>query len=144
MQERPDYYYQQSAVVPVRRQGNTLEILMITSRKGKRWVIPKGIIESNLSPEDSAAKEALEEAGILGEILPGRLGTFQYEKWGGTCSVQVFVMMVTQVQEEWLESFRNRVWLSLEDARGRMEEAALQTMIQKLPAYLDKQLKHLE
>lgn len=139
MQKKPDYYYQQSAVVPVRWQGDNLEILMITSKKGKRWIIPKGIIESGFSPADSAAKEALEEAGILGIVLPGVLGVFRYEKWGGICSAQVFVMKVTQVQDVWLEDFRDRIWLKLEDAIDRTKEAALQKILTTLPSYLEKQ-----
>ena len=135
--KKQDYYYQQSAVVPVRIQDDRLKILMITSRKGKRWVIPKGIIESDLSPANSAAKEALEEAGILGEVFPEPLGTFFYDKWGGTCSVQVFVMMVTQVHEVWLEDFRDRVWLDLEGAIDRVREMALQKIMKKLPDYLE-------
>lgn len=138
MKLRPEYYYQQSAVVPVRRQGKKIQILMITSRKKKRWVIPKGIIESYLSPEDSAAKEALEEAGILGEVLPGLLGTYQYEKWGGICAVQVFVMKVTQMQDVWMEDFRERAWLSIKDAMARIEEAPLRKMIKHLPDHLTK------
>ena len=137
MSNKPDYYYQQSAVVPVRQRGDNMEVLMITSRKAKRWIIPKGIIESGLSPADSAAKEALEEAGISGEILPEVLGSYCYDKWGGTCSVQVFVMQVTQVQDVWLEDFRDRVWLSLEDAIERINEMALQKMLKKLPVILE-------
>lgn len=132
MKKRPDYYYRQSAVIPVRDRGGQLEILMITSRKGKRWVIPKGIVEPTLSPSDSAAKEALEEAGIVGVVLPDALGEYRYTKWGGTCSVQVFVMQVTQVREAWLEDFRSRVWLRVEEAGRRMKEEALRHMLTAL------------
>lgn len=138
MKSKPDYYYQQSAVVPVRRQGDSLQVLLISSRKGKRWIIPKGIVESGLSPADSATKEALEEAGIYGVVLPEVLGTYHYEKWGGTCVVQVYVMKVTQVNDEWLEDFRNRVWLSLDEAIQRMKETALQNMMETLPAFVEK------
>ena len=138
MRENPDYYYHQSAVVPVRFAKGEVEVLMITSRSGKRWVVPKGIIEPHLSPEESAAKEAEEEAGILGTVLPGSLGSFEYEKWGGSCSVQVFVMQVTEVKDVWLENFRSRAWLTLEDAMARIKEQALRDMIETLPMYLKK------
>lgn len=138
MKERPDYYYTQSSVIPVRRRDNHLEILLITSRKSKRWIVPKGIIESGLSPLDAAAKKALEEAGVLGQVFPEILGTFDYEKWGGTCSVQVFVMEVTQVKDLWLENFRSRVWLDWEDAIRRIDLLALQDVLKKLPDFLGK------
>lgn len=138
MREQPDYYYEQSAVIPVRRQGKDLKILMITSRKGKRWIIPKGIIEFDLSPADSAAKEALEEAGVVGVVVPEPLGRFSYDKWGGTCEVQVFVMRVTEVLDHWLEDFRQRAWLDWEDAMERIEEPALRALLQDLPDHWEQ------
>ncbi|MBF0461092.1 MAG: NUDIX hydrolase [Magnetococcales bacterium] len=138
MREYQDCYYEQSAVVPVRGQGDGLQILMITSRTGKRWIIPKGVIEPHLSPANSAAKEALEEAGIRGDLLPEMLGTYRYEKWGDICHVQVYVMQVTEVLHTWLEDFRQRAWVDLEDAVGRVRESALQEMLLQLPDYLEQ------
>ncbi len=140
MREHPDYCYEQSAVIPVRRVGDTLEILMITSRQGKRWIIPKGIIEPDLSPADSAAKEALEEAGVMGVVLSDCLGTFRYEKWGDFCEVQVFVMRVTEILDTWEEDFRQRVWLDLAEAVGRIREQGLQELLEALPAFWEKQV----
>ncbi len=136
MQEHPDYYYRQSAVIPYKKEGDELKILLITSRKKKRWVIPKGIIELDLSPPDSAANEALEEAGIQGRVLQEPIGHYKYDKWGGTCEVQVFVMGVERVLDEWLESFRDRAWVGLEEAMGRMEEKKLRGIMKKLPDFL--------
>ncbi|MBF0184621.1 MAG: NUDIX hydrolase [Magnetococcales bacterium] len=140
MRECPDHFYQQSAVIPVRYQGDQLQVMLISSRKGKRWVVPKGVIEPALTAEASAGKEALEEAGIRGVILPQLLGRFQYEKWGDTCTVQVFVMQVTEVMERWLEDFRSRIWLDVASAAKRMEEPALREMMtSRLPEMLAAQ-----
>ena len=65
-------------------QGPCAVRLLVTSRKGTRRVLPKGVVEPDLSPAASAAKEALEEAGICGPIDHEPLGTYQYRKWGGT------------------------------------------------------------
>ena len=137
MQEKPDYYYNQSAVMPYRHSLNLYEILMITSRKKKRWVIPKGIIEPELSPPESAAKEALEEAGIEGIVSDSPIGRYQYDKWGGTCSVQVFVMHVEKVFNNWPESYRDREWVSLETAIERVTENQLKDILRDLPAFLE-------
>ncbi|MBF0589001.1 MAG: NUDIX hydrolase [Magnetococcales bacterium] len=137
MREHPDYYYNQSAVIPFRKgQGGRLEILLITSRKKKRWVIPKGIAEPNMTPADSAAKEALEEAGIKGDVLPGVIGDYAYQKWGGTCAVKVYVMRVTEELKVWAEDFRDREWLPLEEAAKRMEEPSLAKMMRNTSAFL--------
>ena len=99
------------------------------SRKGTRWVLPKSVVEPDLSPAASAAKEALEEAGVRGAIDDEPLGTYQYRKWGGTCTVQVFAMEVEQEEADWPEAnTRRRAWLTVDDARRRFDEAALRQM----------------
>ena len=70
MSTKPSWLYQQSAVIPIFDD----KIVLITSRRKKRWIIPKGVIELGLAPEDSAAKEALEEAGVVGSVSPRELG----------------------------------------------------------------------
>jgi phosphohistidine phosphatase len=64
MRNKPDYFYRQSGVIPVRKTDEGVEVLLVRSRSGRRWVIPKGIVEPCLSPAASAPKEAEEEAGV--------------------------------------------------------------------------------
>ena len=60
---------QQFAALPYRRGSyGGLEILLITSRETQRWIVPKGWPSPGLAPHESAAREALEEAGIVGRI----------------------------------------------------------------------------
>ena len=51
MNQEPTAYLEQSAVIPYRSREGQLEILLITSRNSKRWIIPKGIIEPNMTPQ---------------------------------------------------------------------------------------------
>ncbi len=134
MLEKPEFYYQQSAVIPLRRRDGELEILMITSRKKKRWVLPKGVIEPDLSPPASAAKEALEEAGIEGSVAATPVGTYRYRKWGGTCTVEVYTMEVKTVHPTWEEDFRDRQWLTPEEAASRVDEDELRRILRSLTA----------
>ena len=131
----PEHFYMQSAVIPYRERGEEIEVLMITSRKRKRWVLPKGVKELDLSPQDSAAKEAFEEAGIEGLVSEGPIGSYQYDKWGGTCTVEVFTMNVQKVLDEWEESYRDREWVSLAEAMGRVSEPELKRILQRLPEF---------
>jgi phosphohistidine phosphatase len=133
----PDYFYDQSAVIPFRRREGCLEVLMITSRRKKRWVIPKGVKEPELSAADSATKEALEEAGIRGGVSSQPLGSYRYKKWGGVCEVQVFAMAVDTVLTDWEESYRDRQWVSLEEARRRVREKELKMILRSLPERLE-------
>ena len=126
---RPAWYYRQSAVIPWRRSGAGIEVLLITSRKRKRWVVPKGIHEPGLTAGESAAREAREEAGVAGQVSAAPVGRYEYGKWGGTCRVEVYSLRVTAVHEEWPESFRDREWLKPEEAAARIREADLRRLI---------------
>jgi 8-oxo-dGTP pyrophosphatase MutT (NUDIX family) len=129
--------YQQSAVIPYRIKNGKIEVLLITSSTGKRWVIPKGMIEPFMTPQASAAKEAWEEAGIVGQVLPTSVGTYEYQKWGGTCRVEVFLMQVETVLEVWPEaSVRKRQWVSVKQAVKRVEEAELKRIFITFPETL--------
>jgi len=136
MRTRPGYYYTQSAVIPYRLRNDALEILTITSRRRKRWVIPKGIKEPELTAAASAAKEALEEAGVEGTVWAGSIGHYSYRKWGGICTVEGFPMQVTRIHDHWDEEFRERQWTSLAEAIARMDETALRELLQQLPQHL--------
>ncbi|MEE9501394.1 MAG: NUDIX hydrolase [Candidatus Aminicenantaceae bacterium] len=125
-----DWIYNQSGVVPFRLEKGKVQILLVTSRSRKRWVIPKGIIEPDLSPQESAKKEAYEEAGVSGKICGEAVGTYTYNKWGGTCTVKVFLLEVEKTLEDWSESyFRTREWMSVEEAVKRVDETELKEII---------------
>ena len=77
-----------------------LEILLVTTRQTRRWIIPKGWPIKGLRPAKSAAREAFEEAGVRGKISAKSLGLFTYEKSldeagvQATCEVRVFPLLV--------------------------------------------------
>lgn len=138
MSRKPDYYYRQSAAVPVRRGEKGLDVLLITSRNGKRWIVPKGIVEPDLTPAESALKEAWEEAGIRGAlVLPEPIGTYRYAKWGGTCSVEVFVMEVQKTSKRWPERERQRRWLPLAKAADELHLPELGDLVRRVPALME-------
>ncbi|MBT3059659.1 MAG: NUDIX hydrolase, partial [Candidatus Thiodiazotropha sp. (ex Lucina pensylvanica)] len=94
--------------------------------------------EPALSLQESAAKEALEEAGIEGEVAEEPIGSYSYEKWGAECTVDVFPMRVTRElsEKEWEENHRGREWLSPKQAIKRVKQAELKPMIQALAKHL--------
>jgi 8-oxo-dGTP pyrophosphatase MutT (NUDIX family) len=132
MAKVPAWMFRQSAVIPYRKGPNGLEVLLVTSRKGTRWVLPKGVVEPDLTPAVSAGKEAMEEAGVRGRIDDRPLGTYQYQKWGGTCTVQVFAMEVEEEVPAWPEAgMRRRAWLTVDDARRRIDEKGLRQIVDR-------------
>jgi len=131
----PSWFYRQSAVIPLRLHAGAVDVLLITSRSGKRWVVPKGVVEPGMSPAESAANEAWEEAGIRGRLGTGSLGSYQYQKWGGTCTVEVFVLEVERLEDTWPEQdMRQRRWVSADEAAELVREEDLAAMIRALAA----------
>ncbi len=137
MSQPPEWFYNQSAVIPYRIKKGQVKVLLITSRKRKRWIIPKGIIEPNMTAAESAMHEAWEEAGIKGVISSQAIGEYQYDKWENTCTVEVFLLQVEEIFAAWPEDYmRDREWVSLKEAARRVREKKLKKMIRKLPKYL--------
>jgi len=134
--DRPAYYYTQSSVIPYRVRDGKVEILVIASSKKHHLVVPKGIKDPGLSPRESAAKEALEEAGIEGEVAETELGSYRCEKWGATCTVAVYPMEVTRVipEDEWEERHRGREWVTPDMAASKLKQKELRPLVKKLEA----------
>lgn len=120
----------QSGVVAWRRQGSGLEVMLVTSRSGQRWVIPKGGLEPDMTPAESAAKEAWEEAGLLGEVSDHSLGHYGYVKMGMLHRVEVYSLQVTEVLDQWLECHqRTRQWMSPQAAAELVHEEGLKAIL---------------
>jgi 8-oxo-dGTP pyrophosphatase MutT (NUDIX family) len=134
MAKKPSYHYRQSGVIPFRRDEDGVQVLLVTSRKQRRWVIPKGIIEEGMTAAESAVKEAHEEAGVVGRVLPTPVGAYEYPKWEGTCRVEVYAMPVEQELPAWPGDFRARAWLSPEEAMERVFEPGLKRLIAEIVA----------
>jgi 8-oxo-dGTP pyrophosphatase MutT (NUDIX family) len=116
----------QSAAIPLK--GG--QVCLVTSRSGKRWVIPKGCIEPGMTAGEIALQEAWEEAGLSGVLQPDPVGSYVYEKAGVTCHVTVFVLQVTEVAEDWQErDMRQRRWLAPGQAVTMVEEPGLRELI---------------
>lgn len=118
---------EQAAVLPV-RDGM---VCLVTSSRGHRWVIPKGMIDKGHSPAQAAAIEAWEEAGLFGEISESPLGTFEYEKDRRTHRVTVFRMQVTEVEADWPERYRRREWVEPAKAVKRLKESGLRKIVEE-------------
>jgi len=114
----------------------TVEILLVTSRGTRQWIIPKGWPIEGLSNADSAAREAYEEAGLLGDIEPVPVGAFAYEKARkgeealSSFSVEVYRLRVDRQLTYWPEaSQRSLVWVSPAQAQTMITNASLRALI---------------
>ena len=116
----------QAAAIPLRKN----KICLVTSRSGRRWVIPKGCLEPGKAEGEIALQEAWEEAGLVGILHPHPVGSYLYEKYGNTYHVTVFLMEVTAAAPEWPESqLRQRTWLRLGQALDHLTDRGLRSLV---------------
>ena len=83
-----------------------------------------------MTSPDSAAKEAWEEAGVVGQVDANQIGTYEYHKRKNTYLVEVFLLPVETVLKDWPEaSLRKRQWLNVSKAVKRVERTELKRII---------------
>ena len=112
-----------------------VQILLITSRRTKRWIIPKGWPENDMTPGESAANEAMEEAGVAGKLKERPFGVYCYEKTvedgdNVPCIVTVYALKVKMILTDYPEkSERRRKWFSRKDASKHVFEPDLARLL---------------
>ncbi len=112
-----------------------VEVLLVTSRDTRRWVLPKGNRVKGLSRHASAAREAEEEAGVRGAVCRTRLGIYRYRKRlrsgaAPMVNVDVFPLAVTEELDDWLEAMqRTRRWFTPTEAMAVVDEPGLAALL---------------
>lgn len=116
----------QSGALPYSVVDGRLLILLVTSRRTGRWIFPKGSISSGMTAWDSAAKEALEEAGVEGQVSPEPIGSYQISDKGILVDVAIYPLRVEMQHDDWDERHqRLRHWVLLPEARRLLADRAL-------------------
>jgi len=129
----------QYAALPYRLRGaSRTEVMLVTSRGTRRWIIPKGWPQKGKAPHKSAAREAFEEAGVVGAVGKRPVGSFPYHKRlkNGVvevCEVHVFPLRVSRQSRQWPEKEQRDVkWLSAKAAAKVVKEPLLREIIRRL------------
>lgn len=121
----------QFAALCYRIRSNKVEILLVTTRRTGRWILPKGWPKDGLTPQKSAALEAWEEAGVVGQADGRPLGLFSYSKViekGETlpCVVMVYAVKVKSLARDFPEKGqRKRKWVTRKQAANKVGEPEL-------------------
>lgn len=125
----------QSAAIPYRRNDDdAIEVLLVTSRRKGRWVLPKGRIKRWMKPHISAAHEAFEEAGVLGTIDAEPVGVYWQRKSSGgidrDIAIEAFAMRVNTLLRCWPEDgLRRRCWMGVGEAAQAVGDVELQMLL---------------
>ena len=134
----------QAGVIAYRILDGKIQVLLMTSRDTRRWIIPKGNIDTGATPAKAAEKEAYEEAGVKGTItslLP--LGIYTYFKKlesGETraATVQVYLLRVKERLKKWPEKGERKLsWVSTKEAVRLIEEPGVVPLLLRLMEFED-------
>jgi len=114
------------AAVCYRQRGTSIEFLLVNTDSG-RWTFPKGTVEAHLGPRESAALEAIEEAGAVGRISDEHFCIYLYAK--RSCrrdndkelEVAAFLLQVQETVEP-EEGHRNPTWFSVGETKVRLAQ----------------------
>jgi len=124
------------------RDGAVLTAL-ITTRRRRRWTQPKGWPVNGVSGAEAAAREAREEAGIIGPVGAQSLGAYDYVKemragYRASCRVIVFPLLATTQLLDWKERRdRKLLWVPLAEAARRVDEPGLRRLLRSVAAVPD-------
>jgi 8-oxo-dGTP pyrophosphatase MutT (NUDIX family) len=115
-----------------------LEILIVTTRQSRQWIVPKGWPIKRLTPSKSAAREAFEEAGVRGKIGARAIGNFRYKKSARQTDadpdydVKIFPLLVRRQSATWPEHGQRVVqWVDPEKAIALIREPELKAIVAK-------------
>ncbi|TVR11696.1 MAG: NUDIX hydrolase [Salinarimonadaceae bacterium] len=120
----------QIGAIPYRIVEGQPVFLLVTSRRTGRWIFPKGAVVDGLTPAESAAQEALEEAGVEGVVWSEPVGSYETVKMLGIqrrrVIVEAFPLEVTTQHEDWQEKAqRRRHWAIWSETRRLLSEPGL-------------------
>ena len=111
------------------------QVLLITSRGTKRWIVPKGWPMDHCGAGDCAAQEAWEEAGVTGTVAERPMGIYTYPKMLGSgewvpCAALLFPLRVKALKPHYPErKERRRKWFSPRKAAKKVDEPELADLI---------------
>ncbi|MEJ8474525.1 NUDIX hydrolase [Roseibium algae] len=121
------------------REGD-VEVLLVTSRSSRRWILPKGWPILKRRAHKTASIEAYEEAGIVGNVSKKPFGTFNSYKGhaGGLkirTQVMIFLIQVTDTLDDYPEVGQRELrWLAIDDAIKLADEQGLSRLLSKFNA----------
>ncbi len=125
----------QFGAICYRIQRDKVQILLITSRGSKRWIVPKGWPMDGATPVEAVLREAYEEAGVEGKVTGHCVGIYSYVKplTGQDelpCVVALYPVRVMRLERDFPErSQRKRKWVSLKKAAGLIDQPELRQIL---------------
>lgn len=114
----------------------SLRILVLTSLDTRRTIIPKGWSMKGIKDHAAAAREAFEEAGVVGKVSGKAVGKYHYWKrrkdFFSFVRVDVYPLKVQTLVEDYPEAgLRQHAWLTPDEAALLIDEPKLSTLVRR-------------
>jgi 8-oxo-dGTP pyrophosphatase MutT (NUDIX family) len=131
-------------VIPIYRSDNNLKFLLIQGKDTNDWSFPKGHLEPNEKPAQTALRELREETGINKvELIPDLSfrDEYEYKEKGQSFSkaVILFVGFVDDlnisIQPEEIESYQ---WVNYDQAISILSFDSQKNILKKVLEFLSK------
>lgn len=131
--EEPPQEHQIAALPYLFRSGR-LHLVIVTNTAQTRWIIPKGQPEPEMSRQEVAVMEAMEEAGVIGTCLPGLRLPCRHR---GEKTLYIYPLKVSTVLKKWPEmDWRKRAVLPVRKALKMISDPELSHCLQRLASRL--------
>jgi 8-oxo-dGTP pyrophosphatase MutT (NUDIX family) len=134
----PQDHERQVGALCYRWSDDQIEILLITTRRTGRWMIPKGWPMKSRPDHEAAAREAYEEAGAVGQAQPHIIGNFVTKKMQSSGDylphrIDVYPLCVEEMHDNFPESGqRSRQWFQPAEAISKCDDAGLRKIIARI------------
>jgi len=137
---------QRFGAIPYRQVDGETVFLMITARSTGQWIFPKGGLIARLTPAESAAEEAYEEAGVRGRIGAAPIGRYRIidtsQAGQAPVLVEMYPLEVVEQLDDWPEKAeRRRHWVTLAEARRLLSEPGLVALAEKVAGLADNHVR---
>lgn len=126
----------QIGVLPYVIKQGKLQVLLVTSSSGNRWIMPKGHQEPGMTQHEVAMMEAVEEGGVLGTLrndlrLRCQMSNGRF--------LQLYAMKISKLLNSWPEEhLRLRRLVSLNQALKLIDDPEMIRIVKEMGAVLKK------
>ena len=117
---------QAGAIVVRRRKGDARVLLITAKRDAGHWLFPKGHVEDGETLEETAVREAAEEAGVRATIV-GRAGIMTFDYEGESVRVHYFLAETDDKGKP--EKRRQLAWCSFDEAMEQLTFAETRALL---------------
>jgi 8-oxo-dGTP pyrophosphatase MutT (NUDIX family) len=126
---------EQAGAVVFRKDDEGMRVVLVRARKNPSdWIFPKGHIEPDESAEQTAVREAEEEAGVTGHVVGPVEPRVRFT--AGGCQFEVVYFVVEFERDVKPKERREQVWLPPAEALDRLtHESAREVLRQALSVF---------